>query len=123
MLSCTCVHVLTHKVPLSLHCIHALTQLAILSRPSLRALTLCSHTQGHPPKPMINCYICHRPLTWHGSPLEQPYCPEAGPDLAPDAEQVKGQGVGSAGGGTELLLPEDKARGCRVAKHQLSITA
>jgi hypothetical protein len=44
---------------------------------------------------------------------------EAGADLAADAHEVKGEGVRAGGGGAQLAVPVNKARGGGVSQHQL----
>lgn len=61
--------------------------------------------------------------TGHGSSLVGANGAEACTDLAPEAEQVKGEGVGSGRGGTQLLLPKHEARGLGIAKDQVLLAA
>ncbi len=49
----------------------------------------------------------HEMLTWHLGPETQET--HACSELAPNAQQIKGQDIGSRGCGTQLLLPENKA--------------
>jgi hypothetical protein len=65
--------------------------------------------------------ILARARTWHGSPLEQSDCSQSSADLAPDAEQVKCEGVRSAGCGAQLVLPVHKAGGGGITKHKLLV--
>ena len=55
----------------------------------------------------------HEMLTWHLGPETQET--HACSELAPNAQQIKGQDIGSRGCGAQLLLPENKAWCCWVA--------